>query len=746
MDCLESSSEEEWAMTYEESARLSHESPLSLASLGGDTSFSPRRVGVVSVQSSTVSQLIRELQDEVQEMEGLGFVAVDGGVTPQGSTVSQLIRELQEQGRDTGGGVPTPRGGSRSMATPRRKRLSEMMVSAGVDARDDVMVESDIGAGQGFVDYFATSLRNEDAALRAIEDAATSNVSRTDSIYSTVQLQAAGLQEDNKALSEKVSELQQDSELLRSDLHKMVQKSLALVQENSELRAANRGLENLANTLQMQMCRKGEGLMFELDLLKATTNAHKQELEMELTKMGQRLHQGKREVQESVQQQKIYSGDIERRAEEGLQYKRNYDTVYAQSQLLQERVNSLEKDLLESQQGMASEAVLLEAAYHKDEVARITVQLIAVQAETETQKSVLMDKLNETRSLLELELEKNRNLAYFQNQWERIDTTQLCSTQELNLAQQLLLIERAKSTIGECLVDWIAWYKRKRSLGRARAWLTSRRARMKKLNSLHLMHRLARRGKKLNQILFSFQWRKGRSLQWTVVVQWAKTIRLVRAFNAGANALIQRSRTTLARDVLVLWQQVVDRQRMADQHGKSAGLRRRKSLMAATAAMGTLEAQDFQSFLPTMAPGVYGTSSETPTHIWDVIVASVCVLYLHPYKCLVIHCRIPFFSQVPESTPHCAKYVRFLIVWYGGGCAEYAETHTEFAPVRYGAVAWRGDNYDTTIAVHSVASAMHTCIDADDVEPVCAHCKETKTLLPEPHGPSRKHGTQEHVL
>jgi len=741
MDCLESSSEEEWAMTYEESARLSHESPLSLASLGGDTSFSPRRVGVVSVQSSTVSQLIRELQDEVQEMEG---VAVGGGVTPQGSTVSQLIRELQEQGRDTGGGVPTPRGGSRSMVTPRRKRLSEMMVSAGVDARDDVMVESDIGAGQGFVDYFATSLRNEDAALRAIEDAATFNVSRADSIYSMVQLQAAGLQEDNEALSEKVSELQQDSELLRSDLQKMVQKSLALVQENSELRAANRGLENMANTLQMEMCRKGGGPIFELDLLQATTNAHKQELEMELTKMGQRLHQGKREAQESVQQQIFYSGDIERRAEEGLQYKRNYDTVYAQSQLLQERVNSLEKDLLESQQRMASEALLLEAAYHKDEVARINVQLIAVQAETETQKSVLMDKLNDTRSLLELELEKNRNLAYFQNQWERIDMTQLCSTQELNLAQQLLLIERAKSTIGDCLFDWIAWYKRKRSLGRARAWLTSRRARMKKLNALHLMHRLARRGKKLNQILFSFQWRKGRSLQWTVVLQWAKTIRLVRAFNAAANALIQRSHTTLARDALVLWQQVVERQRMADQHGKSAGLRR--SLMVATAAMGTLEAQDFQNFLPTLAPGVYGTSSETPMHIWDVIVASVCVLYLHTYKCLFIHCRTPFFSQVPESTPHCSKHVYCLTVWYGGGCAEYAETHTEFAPVRYSAVAWRGDDYQTIIAVHSVASAMHTCVDADDVEPVYAHCKETKTLLPEPHGPSRKHGTQEHVL
>ena len=321
--------------------------------------------------------------------------------------------------------------------------------------------------------------------------------------------------------------------------------------------------------------------------------------------------------------------DIERRAAEGLTFKRNYDTVHAQSQMLQERVNSLEKDLLESQQQVASGAALMEAAYHKDEVARITQELIELQTQTETQKSVVMEEFNETKRQLEQELDKNKQLEYFQQQCERIsgiDMSKLCSAQELTLTQQMLLGERARSTSAKTLAVWIARFKRKKGMLRARQWVVSGRARRYKSHTLHFMQLAARRGKKLNQILHAFQWRKSRSMQFSIILEWAKAVKVVRAFNAAANALLERSDIALARDVLIHWQQVVENEKVAEEHGKSAGMRR--SLIAAKAAMSTLEAEDFQSLLPAMAPDVYA-GHDTTRNVWNVIVEQVQFYSMH---------------------------------------------------------------------------------------------------------------------
>lgn len=291
--------------------------------------------------------------------------------------------------------------------------------------------------------------------------------------------------------------------------------------------------------------------------------------------------------------------------------------------MLQERVNSLEKDLFESQQQVASEAALMEVAYHKDEVTRITQELIELQAHTDSQKSVLMEQFNETKRQLEEQLDKNKDLDYFQQQCERIsdiDMSRLCSTQELTLTQQTLLGERARSTSAKSLAVWIARFRRKKGMQRARMWLVLGRARRYKLHTLHFMQLAARRGKKLNQILHAFQWRKGRSMQFIIVLEWAKVVRVVRAFNAAANALLQRSDFALARDVLIQWQQVVENEKVAEEHGKSAGMRR--SLIAAKAAMSTLEAEDFHSLLPAMAPDVYA-GHDTTRNVWNVIVEQV---------------------------------------------------------------------------------------------------------------------------
>jgi hypothetical protein len=63
--------------------------------------------------------------------------------------------------------------------------------------------------------------------------------------------------------------------------------------------------------------------------------------------------------------------------------------VYAQAHMLQERVWSLEKDLLECQQHLVSEDALLENIFFEEEVARITRELMEVKADYEAQKSTM---------------------------------------------------------------------------------------------------------------------------------------------------------------------------------------------------------------------------------------------------------------------------------------------------------------------------------------------------------------------
>jgi len=124
-----------------------------------------------------------------------------------------------------------------------------------------------------------------------------------------------------------------------------------------------------------------------------------------------------------------------------------------------------------------------------------------------------------------------------------------------------------------------------------------------------------------------------------VLIQWSRIVRLVRAFNTAANALLERSDRLLAVDVLREWQQLGKKQKMADEHGRSAGLRR--SFQAATAAMSQMEAQDFQSFLPTMAPGVYGRTTEddieAEERVWRVILTSVCDLCASTAHIFIMH-------------------------------------------------------------------------------------------------------------
>jgi len=135
---------------------------------------------------------------------------------------AHVCRELQEQGRDHGSPIPTPR--TVGAATPRsttggaNQRLSELLATAGVDVRDGEMVACDIGAGSGFVEFFEQTLRMEDQTLRDLESGAVTSAARAarDSLYSTVQIEAAGLQEDNDALTEKVAELQQSNDSLRA--------------------------------------------------------------------------------------------------------------------------------------------------------------------------------------------------------------------------------------------------------------------------------------------------------------------------------------------------------------------------------------------------------------------------------------------------------------------------------------------------------------------------------------------------
>ena len=182
------------------------------------------------------------------------------------------------------------------------------------------------------------------------------------------------------------------------------------------------------------------------------------------------------------------------------------------------------------------------------------------------------------------------------------------NTQDLTFTQQVLLMERAQSTTSKYLSIWMVWCRSQKGMLRARMWLASRQDHRRKLNAIRLIQRYSRHGKRLNQILHAFQWRKSRSLQHTVAIQWARVARIKRAFVAAANTLLERSERALAIVILAQWQQVVDRRKMAEEHGKSAGLRR--SLMAAKAAMSSFEPEDFNDLLPTLAPEVYARSVE----------------------------------------------------------------------------------------------------------------------------------------
>lgn len=225
-------------------------------------------------------------------------------------------RELQEQARDQGGGATprtvggiTPRSTSGVLLTPRggvvtphqQRRLSDIMAAAGMGARDGETVVSDVGVGEGYADFFAESIRAEDEALDAIEQAARSSSSRAESLYSTMQLQAAGLEEENEALAEKMEEMEREQNTLNTSLQEMTDKCLGLQRENSCLRDANRGLQELNHALEHDMHRENDDLKAEIALLQATSKAQRQELEMERTKMNQKMQQEKREALEEMQ-------------------------------------------------------------------------------------------------------------------------------------------------------------------------------------------------------------------------------------------------------------------------------------------------------------------------------------------------------------------------------------------------------------------------------------------------------------
>ena len=561
-------------------------------------------------------------------------------------------RELQEQGRDHGP-IPTPRkvGARTPRSTPggANKRL-ELLSTAGVDVRDGEMVAWDIGTGSGFVEFFEQTLHMEDQTLHDIESSAVTFAARgaRDSLYSTVQIEAAGLQEDNDALTEKVAEVQQSNDSLRARLLQSEERNLEIERENARLQGANRELERLNDALHGQMYRESEDRKAEIALLQATAKAQKQEMELARTRLEQELRL------ESVQQYQARVSDHEDRiaadrvAEEGRAYKRNYDVVYAQAHMLQERVWSLEKDLLECQQHLASEDVLLENAFFKEEVARITRELMEVQADCEAQKSTmqadceaqkskLMERLNEAKVLLEKESEKNKELENFKERCairiSGIETAKLCSLQELSLAQQLLLDERVQNTRGKYLAIWTARYRRRKGMQRARMWMASRLQRRQKLDVLHFIRQRTQHRKRLDQILFTFEWRKSRRLRRVVILQWARVVRTTSALRAAANAFLERSGRALVKDSLLQWQKLVVQGKMAAEHVKSSELRR--SFRAATAAMSSLDVQDFQDFLPTIAPDVYGGNikivHETPKNVFDILVSAVrfseiCVL------------------------------------------------------------------------------------------------------------------------
>ena len=549
-------------------------------------------------------------------------------------------RELQEQGRDRlRSGPPSVQmvaTDTGAGAAGQDQHLTDFMVAAGVDP-DFVSYHVRAGAGEGH--FFLDTLRAQDAALLEIEESVLAGRhSTTSSLYSTVQLQAAGLEEENEALAEKVAGLEAQASALAAGLDEMSRKSALLEKENARLTHACRALEESNKAREDDFRRDADALQAEIDFMRAASRAQKQELEMERTRMEQKLHQGKKDAHDEVQQQRLHSSDIEKRAQEGLRYKRNYDTIYAQSQMLQERVWGLEKDLLESQMKQAPEDVLLQSEYYRDEVAQMTAELIRIQTDAEEGKSKLNEVLNETRRQLEAEQEKNQTLTQFQAQCERvsgIDMSKLCSVQELTLTQQMLLIEAERSIHGKYLAIWMARHRRKTGTRRARQWLAARRDRKQEMMALQCMQHHARRSKKLKKTLRALQRRKSRSIQLTIVTQWGRVVRLVRAFNTAAKSILERSDLVLVGDVLRQWQQLIGKQRMADEHGKSAGLR--STLQAATAAMSQLEAQDFQSFLPTVAPGVYGRNVEAETtakhRLWHIIVASVRTSFQMPALC-----------------------------------------------------------------------------------------------------------------
>ena len=164
-------------------------------------------------------------------------------------------------------------------------------------------------------------------------------------------------------------------------------------------------------------------------------------------------------------------------------------------------------------------------------------------------------------------------------------------------------------------------------------WMASRLQRRQKLHVLHFIRQRTQRRKRLDQSLFTFEWRKSRRLRRVVILQWARVARTTRALRAAANAFLEQSGRALVQDSLLQWQKLVVQGKMAAEHVKSSEVRR--SFRAATAAMSSLDVQDFQDFLPTMAPDVYGGSikivHETPKNVFDVIVRAVrfleiCVL------------------------------------------------------------------------------------------------------------------------
>lgn len=160
---------------------------------------------------------------------------------------------------------------------------------------------------------------------------------------------------------------------------------------------------------------------------------------------------------------------------------------------------------------------------------------------------------------------------------------------------------------------------------RARIWMSARLQRRQKLHVLHLIRQRTQRNKRLDNILLTFEWRKGRRLRCVVILQWARIVRTTRALHAAAHSFLERSSCALVQDLLLQWQELVVQEKRAAEHVKSSEVRR--SFRAATAAVSSQGVQDFQDFLPTMAPDVYGANvnivDETPQGVFDFIVSAV---------------------------------------------------------------------------------------------------------------------------